>query len=238
MIIFLSQVGAEKSMYYKEPPEEIAGEKPIEWNGPRFSSVKKFESVLANASDEKPLQRFFEDHPEALLSVIVGGPHQVWLLPLKRLDKADGRSLLPDFLICDWSSLGPSWVVVELESLTVSPTNSKGVSVKCYRAVQQIKNYRTYLATHSLFLGDAGWPLTTGDCPGWVIIGRSDAHRSSRDQEELASFRTDRIEIASYDRLLNSFRNFQNHINAGWHYVRALKKNVTSRIITSRRMKS
>jgi hypothetical protein len=88
--------------------------------------ARKFRSVLDHAKTEKPLQLLFEQHPIILLTSIVC--HRTsWIFPRKSLPKPGGGSWVPDFMICDWTSVGPLWTIVELESPTARATNTKGI---------------------------------------------------------------------------------------------------------------
>jgi hypothetical protein len=54
------------------------------------------------------------------------------------------------------------------------------------------------------------------DCEGYVVIGRRDADRTELEQQRLADFRRQRIEIASYDRLVHQAKGHLEHVNHGW----------------------
>jgi hypothetical protein len=100
---------------------------------------------------------------------------------------------------------GPLWIIVELESPTKSPVIKTGLSRTCTYAVQQIDQSRTYIRDNALFLRDNGWPEIHGECEGVVIIGRrTDAGRHEQ-RLKLEAKRRERIEIASYDRILERF---------------------------------
>jgi 1-aminocyclopropane-1-carboxylate deaminase/D-cysteine desulfhydrase-like pyridoxal-dependent ACC family enzyme len=155
----------------------------------------------AGATHQTPgLQLFFERHPIILLTSIVC--HRTsWIFPRKSLPKPEGGSWVPDFMICDWTSVGPLWTVVELESPIAKTTNSKGISGKCRHALQQIEDYRNHLRKHAAFLRDGGYFGIHGKCRAWIIIGRTEERRPI-DCERLAQLREYDVEIASYDRLL------------------------------------
>jgi hypothetical protein len=78
-----------------------------------------------DAEDEKPLQLFFEENPVALLFGLVS-PHTGWVIPRPRLSLPEGGGNIPDFIVCEWSSVGPRWIIVELESPKASPVNEGG----------------------------------------------------------------------------------------------------------------
>ena len=162
--------------------------------------ARKFREVLEYAKDEKPLQLFFERHPIVLLTSIIC--HRTsWIFPRKSLPKPEGGSWVPDFMICDWTSVGPLWTIVELESPTARTTNTRGISATCRHALQQIEDYRNHLRKHAAFLRDGGFLGIHGKCRAWIIIGRTEERRPI-DRERLAQLREYDVEVASYDRLL------------------------------------
>jgi hypothetical protein len=126
------------------PPEKIAGKAPVTWGVPQPNLVEELFQVPQTAKDEGPLQRFFETNPIALLTGLLR-PHTAWVIPHPPLAEPDGTGWIPDFILCDWSSLRPRWLIIELESPCRNPATSKGLSAICNHAVQQINDYRTYL---------------------------------------------------------------------------------------------
>jgi Domain of unknown function (DUF4263) len=193
------------AMFPVDPPAEIRGSPPVVCDNLSLSSVEDFRRVLEAADDEEPLQQFFEQN-SAMLVVGIVPPHREWVFPRAVLPKPEGGSWIPDFMICDWTSIGPSWTIVELESPTAQPINSRGISGICHHAQQQIEDYRRHLANHAAFLRDGGWPIS-GESPlAWIVIGRRHEQQQALGAERLASLRQYSIEVASYDRLLSECR--------------------------------
>lgn len=209
---------------YSVCPAKIREATKIDWNRPRRSLPSLFTKTLRFARDERPLQRFFEKYPVALIFGTHGGPHQVWVFSRPPFGTIEGLDSVPDFLICDWSSIGPSWLVVELESPTLNPLNTKGISASCNHAIQQVNDYRKFFSENVESLRNAGWIGLNGDCKAWVVIGRRWGPRSKKNVERLAGWRKQNIEIASYDRLLERVSEVQRWINRNWRTTRALVK--------------
>jgi hypothetical protein len=113
----------------------------------------------------------------------------------------------PDFLICDWTSNGPEWTIVELESPTARAINTRGISHKCREAQQQISDYRRHLSKNWQSLEVSGLTGTDQQAKSWVIIGRREEY-SLKDRARLVDPRHDDIEVASYDRLYVQLREF------------------------------
>jgi hypothetical protein len=118
------------------------------------------------------------------------------------LPKPNGGGWIPDFMVVDFTSNGPEWHIVELESPTVRVTTSKGLlSAKLRTAQQQIEDYRGHLGKYAGQLREGGFPIIDGHCRAWIVAGRRAYVRSQQEEERLAAFRKYNIEIASYDRL-------------------------------------
>jgi len=193
-------------------PKQIAGLDPTTWGIPCPELTREFSRVLENARGEKPLQMFFEAHPAALLTGLVK-PHTGWVVPRPRLPEPDGGGWVPDFIICEWSSVGPDWFIVELKGPTRSPLTKTGsVSSICNHAAEQINNYRTFIRDHGYYLRANGWPKLHAECSGVIVIGRRDDPNRSNRTDKLEAFRRQRIEVASYDRLLEECKFMQNVI--------------------------
>ena len=187
-----------------ECPERIANIEPVHWSYRQVGLLKKFSRVLASSEDERPLQKFFEDNPMALLLGLVQ-PHRTWVIPRPSLPEPSGGGWIPDFIVCEWSSVGPLWIVVELESPRKSAVTKRGLSQICNHGAEQINSYRTYLRDNALSLRANGWPQIHGECDGALVIGRrSDPMRSKR-SEKLEAFRRQKIEVMSNDRLLENY---------------------------------
>jgi hypothetical protein len=195
-------------------PKQIAGRDPIKWHVCRPELTHKFAGVLETAADERPLQTFFEDYPEALLTGLVR-PHTGWVIPRPRLPKPDGGLWVPDFMICEWKSVGPDWFIIELESPTKSPVTQAGISQLCNHAAEQINSYKTYIRDHGSFLRENGWPKLHGECYGFIVIGRRSDPNRSRHADKLQAFERQRIEIVSYDRLLKECQSMQDFLCRG-----------------------
>ncbi len=176
------------------------------------ATVDEFETVLAAATVEKPLQELFERHPVLLAFGIFGGLHQhSWVFPRPRL--GNGK-WIPDFLVCDHDSLGFQWRLIELESPSATPLNKdESVSAACHHAVEQIRDYRRWLRDNAPFERLEGWADISADSPGWVIIGRREERRALGEQR-LADFRREGIEVHSYDYLLERCRRAQAFIES------------------------
>lgn len=194
-------------------PKKNGGRDPINWNRPTDGLIQNFERTLESAIDERPLQEFFEQMPQALLTGVVS-PHRGWVIPKPTIPEAGGRFWQPDFIVCDWSSVGPEWFIVELESPTGSPLLKKGdTSSICNHAINQIHDYRNAIDEHGYFLRGNGWPKLHGKFQGIIIIGRRGDPLRAQYPDRLRQYRSDGIEIMSYDRVLERCREFQEMVD-------------------------
>jgi Domain of unknown function (DUF4263) len=196
----------------------------VDWNRPEDPrTLDELEKILNEAEDERPLQAFYTAHPYFLANIFQ--PHCCWLFPKPRL----GGEYIPDFLYCDHNSLGYAWTIIELESPKMEATNKDGsVSADCHHAVGQILDYRRWLTENALAV-QKKYPSLNDRCEGVVVIGRRDSGRTELEQSRLADFRQQRIEIASYDRLLYQARERLRHINGSWESAAELAQKVQAK---------
>jgi len=216
---------ANRESYCYAPPSDFWPDKIVDWNRERRGMPKRFKETLEAASDERPLQRFFEQRPYALALGVLGGPHQCWVFPKPNL----GAEYIPDFLICNWLSNGPSWHVIELENPTFKPTTKRGsISHRCHKGIEQVADYRGWLRENIAYATlQQKYIGISGNCSGWVIIGRRNYNRGELEQRRLADFSwQNNIQIASYDRLLETFSFYQQAINRQSRQIRALANSV------------
>jgi hypothetical protein len=183
----------------------------VDWNKPRDPKLlEELEKILNEGEDEKPQQKFYTEHPSLL--AIAFRPHCCWVFPRPRLG---GGQHIPDFLYCDLNSLGYHWILIELESPRMEATNKdESVSRGCHHAVEQILDYRRWLTENAL-VEQKTYPSLNDKCDGYVVIGRRDG-RTELEQKRLADYKQQRIEIASYDRLLHEAKEHLLHINHNW----------------------
>lgn len=159
--------------------------------------VAEFDSILADAEDERPLQTFFAGHPQILTCLLPPG-HDAWVFDKSRL----GGEFIPDFLLCTRNSLGFEWVAVELESPTRPPLLVSGrPSAKLNEGLGQIRDWRGWLRQNIAYAQSTlKYTDLNAECRGAVIIGR----RSAIEQSRVSQYRELSDELTSvmtYDRL-------------------------------------
>ena len=131
-----------------DPPAELARYE-VDWDGLDAHHVQELEAVLEGAPDERELQTFFASHPYALVLGVLGQRRTAWVLDRPRF----GAEYIPDFLIGMRDSLGPTWMLVELESPTADPLRKDGsIRDTLHHAVEQIQDYRRWLGRNGRVL--------------------------------------------------------------------------------------
>lgn len=192
---------------YNRAPETLGGQLPVAYEDVDVGLPRRFSVALRQAEaqkTERPMQRFFEKHPAALVMSVIG-VRKAWLFPRIALQKALGGGFEADFLICDWASLGPEWTLVELESPTKRPVNTRGISGSCRHAQQQISDYRRMLEEHTEGYQLEGLPWGHRHKRSWLVIGRRIEY-PQENRARLADLRKENVEVASYDRLLEHLK--------------------------------
>jgi hypothetical protein len=183
------------------PPVAIMDKLPVTQLRLTREMIDNFESAIESSKDERPLQKLFEEHPQVLVNSLIG-PHTVWVFERPRLPTPTGGLRIPDFMICDWTSIGPKWTIVELESPREKRANKAALSAKLNHAIEQIVDYRSYLSKYAQLTRDAGFPGMHLPNEAVIVIGRRSEMISETNGERLAAMRQQKVEVATYDRLL------------------------------------
>lgn len=162
--------------------------------------VRLFVEILADASDEKPLQTFLASHPHLLTALLPPG-QGAWCWDRPRF----GSELIPDFLLCTRNSTGVQWVMVEVESPTYPPLTRAGLpAAKLNEALGQVRGWRAWVRQNIAYAHQQlGFRGLTAESRAYIIIGRRSAiaaHHSAM-YRELSSERTT---VMTYDRLVET----------------------------------
>ncbi len=178
------------------------------WDISTTEEVEEFEAVLNSAKDERTMQAFLAMHRH-LLAETMGGGHGRWVIPQKRL----GSEHIPDFLIGEKHSFGHEWVAVELESPTEKAFNKNGDPSKMLNhAMRQIHDWRQWLKENLDYARkpaeDKGLGLIgiQPSLDALVIIGRRAEYDPSTKGIRQQIKETSRIEIRSYEYLVDTAR--------------------------------
>jgi hypothetical protein len=169
---------------------------------PAAETVDDFERALADAPDERSLQKFLASFPTLLAPLApIGG--SVWCLDRPRF----GAELIPDFLLASITSIGFRWAMIELESPNEPALTKAGLPAKkLAEALKQIRDWRTWLTDNVAYArGERGLKDIEPTCPAFVVIGR----RAGLDPKQVKTYRalsTDGMTVMSYDRLVEQMR--------------------------------
>ena len=169
------------------------------------SDVEELRDIVESAKDERPLQKFIEDHPTVLASLL-GGHHGRYCVPRPRLRTA----YVPDFLVAGVDSVGVRWMLVELETPQSRVTLAKKNDLdKHARAgVAQVLEWREWLqnnldyARRPLAAGGLGLADVRPRDEGLVLVGRRELLRPNHEQVRLQTREDRLIQVHTYDWLL------------------------------------
>ena len=206
-----------------DPPPKLTPHE-VDWSRYSANHLQELESVLAQASDETLLQTFLADHPHVLILGILGQKRRAWVLDHPRF----AGKYIPDFLIGMQDSLGPTWMLIELESpKTQRLRKDQEPRHELHHAVQQIQDYRRWLRNnHDFFRRESGcWGIEAG-CAGTVVIGRRAMPEDRLGADRLRDFKNDNIDVMSYDRLVERYRDQCEWINDQARSISALASEV------------
>ena len=91
-------------------------------------------------------------------------------------------------------------------------------------------DYRAWLRDHVEHERNMGKYGINGNCSGWVIIGRRDLKRTELEGRRVTDlYWENHIQVASYDRLVETFAFHQRYINQSWDRTRALAREIKRR---------
>ncbi|MFI8916151.1 Shedu anti-phage system protein SduA domain-containing protein [Streptomyces sp. NPDC053513] len=176
---------------------------------PTAETISEFEDILSSAKEEKPLQEFLTRHPEMLVQQLGAGCR--WVIPKPQL----GGRLEPDFMVARIDSGGLRWVAIELESPAVDRLFTKGDGTpgeKLREGIQQVKDWRYWIennlqtARNSPRDGGCGLVGVTPRIDGMVFIARRRVFREEDQRRRRDIAWNDRIEVHTYDWLLEEAR--------------------------------
>lgn len=170
---------------------------------PSAENLADFEAVLADASDERPIQTLLTSCP-VLLGPLVPPGGTYWCLDRPRL----GAEYVPDFLLATVTSVGFRWLAIELESPVAKALTQRGLPArKLAEALGQVRDWRVWLSENVSYARDErGLKDIDGNCDAVVVIGR----RSTLDPKQITRYRalsTNGLTVMSYDRLGDTIRN-------------------------------
>jgi hypothetical protein len=185
------------------------------WDDIIESDVRAFEGVLADAGDEKPLQRHLTDHPMLLAQFLDGG-HGRWVIPHKDL----GGRFEADFIVGHrWSGPTWEWILVELQTPRLAtPRNRAGklflkngrMCEQLDEGLRQINEWRRWIAanrdTAQRDRTDMGLGLTgiAAQPPGLLLIGREADVTAEHAQMRQQLGQQFNVKIHSFDWLVRS----------------------------------
>lgn len=187
------------------------------WGDIREADVSAYETVLADATDERQVQRHLTEHP-MLLAQFLNGGHGRWVIPHKDL----GGRFEADFIVGHrWSGPTWEWILVELQApqLATSRNPAGHLFTKQGRmceqldeGLRQIDEWRQWIAanrdTAQRSRSQMGLGLTEidSDPPGLLLIGREGDLTPEHAQRRQQLGRHYNVKIHTYDWLAREAR--------------------------------
>lgn len=174
---------------------------------PELSAVRELEDLLDGGDgSEGPLQKLIERHPQLLAGIVVGN-NGTYVIPQKAL----GSEYRPDFLILGINSVGPQWLLVEIEASKHHLHNKNESLTSAVRhAVDQVESWRDWLSTNVMYAQqELGLHGLTNRVPGLVIIGRADP-AIVHDRQRSRVRDQGHIQIQSWDWILRQAQELAN----------------------------
>ena len=184
--------------------DDPLGEFFVWWQGVKEDDLATLEKCIDDAWNERPVQRFLEENPLALVQHMKGG-HGRYVIPQKRL----GAEHVTDFMIGQKHSGGFEWEAVELESPRARMFTSKGdPTSQLTHAIRQIQDWRAWLRRNQDYAArprsESGLGLTDigPELPGFILIGRRQEIPDDTNDRRRQMVNDLNIRIHSYDFLL------------------------------------
>jgi len=169
------------------------------------SQVRSFANIVENAADERAVQKFIEDNPEILASLV--GGNERYCIPQKRL----GDRFIPDFLLGSVDSLGIRWYLVELETPRSGTYLKRGDALDRYarKGSEQVIEWRKWVSDNLSHVrgrrseGGLGLFDIEAHAPAFVIVGRRELIPDARSESiRLEQRNRSSTEIHTYDWLI------------------------------------
>ncbi len=171
---------------------------------PSPEAVRALEELLERGEQrEEPFQTLLTQYPSLLAATVVGASG-TYVIPKQRL----GAELVPDFLVLGINSLGPQWLLVEIEAARHRMVNKDNtLSGPTRHAIKQIQDWGEWLTNNVAYAhNELNLHGLTNRAPGLVIIGR-DEPTTQRQASRARSQEGEQISIHSWDWVLRSARN-------------------------------
>lgn len=202
------QVRLARTTYQKSRAAVELDQHHVEWDNISQEEADALQKLVSKTPDEGAMQRFLESKPKFLVQALTGG-HGRYVMAKPKL----GSEFVPDFLVAEMDSMGIHWYAVELESPRQRVSRQDGLPTQeVNHAIGQVRDWREWLASNRDYArkprAEHGLGLVGIDArlPGLILIGRREDH-----PERYNEFRRDqvdhsRIEIHSYDWLVDVAR--------------------------------
>jgi hypothetical protein len=179
---------------------------PFRADGPLNElEIDELRALIEVANDERPIQRFFTDHPH-VLTALLDRAEARFAIPEVEL----GNQLRADFFMADVNSLGIRWVLVELESPRVDVTlkTKPDFSKEARNGIGQVRSWREWLQSNLNYARNPQSENGLGlvdirpETKGLVLVGRRSSLRPNAIAMRSRLEETENITVHTYDWLV------------------------------------
>ncbi len=183
-------------------------------------AISEFDRLVTSNSDETALQSFLEKNPSFFAAAIDHfrtGHHGTWVTPKQiirpKINTANKRGLIPDFILGGKSSDGFSYWVAELKGanqqlFTINSNNEVYFTSEMNKAVCQLLEYIDFCSEHQAVLRDEFKLKSFREPNGILIVGRETELDDSEYKQTLKAAWNRvvgrNLEIRTYDWLLRA----------------------------------
>lgn len=178
-----------------------------------WHDLEELEEVVASAPTEEPIQRFLQDRPHILCSLI-RGPIR-YIIPKAPI----GLAYVTDFLLAEVDSMGIRWVLIELETPTseIALKSKNDFDKYARQGISQVREWREWL---QLNLANARQQQSEGglglfdirpQADGLVLVGRRQRLSPRADHIRARLYETENIRVRTYDWLVEQLQGVLSH---------------------------
>lgn len=180
----------------------------VAWKQPTEKVIDELEQVIDAAEDEKPVQKFLEEHPYLLTALLTG--KERFCIPQKRF----GSQFIPDFVLGDVDSMGVRWILVELETPQsgIYLKSGRGFDEVARHGSDQITEWRDWLRDNIAYAqkprrsNGLGLPDISNYSEGLVLVGRRTMMPKTTDAKRKELRHLSNLRMHTYDWFLERVR--------------------------------
>lgn len=188
--------------------------------------IDRLKALIANKAKEREIDAFISDNPVVLtipLDFFRTGHHGGWVVPKKAVRSRVSQGipgLIPDFLIGGRSSMGFTWMVIELkgagDNLFSKVSDKIYFSKTANQGICQLLEYIDFCSKSQANIRDSLRLTDFREPTGLMIIGTESEFDDPRKRDLKSAWnrKMGSLEIRSYDALLRTCESIYESYNA------------------------